>query len=128
MSSAKYLRRVSLSWGIGTNGRGPGEHWCTAVGEGEGIGEDWDGIDGISNAIAFTLYEGDSIINLDDALDEHARRSGWSLRGNSVRYREHVVTTDGRDPPGTCVFCGLPMTDTSPCHFQVIDPRVVTTG
>ena len=120
----KYKRRVTLSWGTGTNGYSPGEHWTTSCGEGEGIGEGWPGVDGIANAITNALYDGDIVVNLDDALDEHARRSGWSLRGNSVRNHKHIVTTDGRDPPNTCAFCGLPMTDTQPCTFQIIDPYV----
>lgn len=122
--SPKYKRRVTLFWGTGTNGRAPGENWTTGVGEGEGIGEDFNSI---AEAIAFILFSGDTVTNLDAALDEHARRSGWSLRGNSVRNHEHVVTTDPRDPPNTCAFCGLPMTDTKPCNFAVYDPYAAPT-
>jgi hypothetical protein len=48
------------------------------VGEGEGIGTSFSSI---PEALAYAEYEGDVVINREEALVEHARRRNWSRRG-----------------------------------------------
>lgn len=50
---------------------------CSYVAEGEGLGSSFSTV---AEAIAFADFQGDTVVNRDAALAEHARRRGWSKR------------------------------------------------
>lgn len=85
-TDAPFRPLEALSWNLGSNNlvaaqstcRKAEAEECTYVGEGEGLGTSFSTI---AEALAFAEYEGDTVVNREAAIEEQARRRGWSKRG-----------------------------------------------